>query len=183
MHLRVLERLGDEDVEKLRSAGVDVTKTLPNIPDRPGYWVLWTEVVDPADQAPGERVYALDDATGIITFGDGQHGMIPPIGTNVILAESYQRGGGEAANRIAAWAKINLVTPLAGVSAVANPDGAAGGSDPQDAETTLRFAPANLRLRDRALTLPDFEMLALQFSRDVAQARALPARGGMRLIV
>ena len=183
LKLRVLERLGDEDIAKLRREGVDIQDTFPNFPTRQGCWVLWKQVVDPADEGPGERVYALDDATGVIRFGDGRHGMIPPIGTNTILAEQYQRGGGEAANRVTAWSQINLVTPLSGVNAVFAPDGAAGGSDPQDADTTMRFAPANLRLRDRALTLADFEMLALQFSREIAQARALRTATGLRLIV
>ena len=183
LKLRVHERLGDEDIEALRREGVDIQDTFPNFPNRPGCWVLWKQVVDPADEGPGERVYALDDATGLIRFGDGLHGMIPPIGSNTILAEQYQRGGGEAANRVTAWSQINLVTPLSGVNAVFAPDGAAGGSDPQDADATTRFAPANLRLRDRALTLADFEMLTLQFSRDIAQARALPTATGLRLIV
>lgn len=183
LKLRVLERLGDEDIDDLRSTGFDIQPTFLNFPKRQGCWVLWKQVVDPADEGPGERIYALDDATGVITFGDGLHGMIPPIGTNVLLAEEYQHGGGEAANRVTAWSQINLVTALAGVNAVIAPDGAAGGSDAQDPETTVRFAPANLRLRDRALTRADFEMLALQFSRDVAQARAIPTSAGTRLIV
>src|SRR5207244_5635483 len=61
--------------------------------------------------------------------------------------------------------------------------GAAGGSAPQNPAATVRVAPANLRLRDRALTLADFEMLALQFSRDIAQVRAIPTSKGMRLVV
>ena len=75
------------------------------------------------------------------------------------------------------------MTPLPGVDGVVAPDGAAGGSDPQDEAETRRFAPANLRLRERALTLADFEVLALQFSRHVAQVKAIPTVGGMRLIV
>lgn len=183
LNLRILERLGDEEIEALQKAGTDVRKRLPNVLERPGCWVLWKQVVDPADEPSGARVYSLDDAKGIITFGDGLHGMIPPIGTDVILAERYQRGGGAAANAVAAWSKINLVTPLSGVNAVVNPDAAAGGSDPQDETTTVRFAPANLRLRERALTFADFEMLALQSSRDIAQVRAIPTRAGMRLVV
>jgi hypothetical protein len=191
LKLRVLERLGDEDIETLRRDGFDIADSFPNVPKRQGCWVLWKQVVDPADEPPDARVYALDeftnassgDVTSVIRFGDGLHGMIPPIGTNSILAEEYRRGGGAAANRVTAWAQINLVTPLSGVNAVFAPDGAAGGSDPQDADTTMRFAPANLRLRDRALTLADFEMLTLQFSRDIAQVRALRTATGLRLIV
>src|SRR5262249_28289305 len=47
----------------------------------------------------------------------------------------------------------------------------------------LRFAPANLRLRGRALTLGDFAQLATQLAPEVAQARALPRPGGVRVIV
>jgi hypothetical protein len=184
LKLRVLERLGDEDIERLKRDGVDIRKEFPpSIPERVGCWVLWKPVVDPADEASDARVYALDDSTGVITFGDGWHGMIPPIGTNVILAEEYRSGGGERANTITAWSPINLVTPLSGVNAVVAPEGAAGGSDPQNAAETRRFAPANLRLRERALTLADFEVLALQFSRHVAQVKAIPTASGMRLIV
>jgi hypothetical protein len=191
LKLRVLERLGDEDIDRLRRDGFDIAETFPNVPKRQGCWVLWNEVVDPADEPPDARVFALDETTdatsgettSIIRFGDGLHGMIPPIGTNTILAEEYRRGGGEAANRVTAWSQINLVTPLSGVNTVFAPDGAAGGSDPQDAEATMRFAPVNLRLRDRALTRADFEMLTLQFSRDIAQARALSTATGLRLIV
>src|SRR5262249_27635206 len=89
LRLRVLEQLVDEDVDQLGKAGVDLESQLPNVPKRPGYWVLWQQVVDPADEASNARVYALDDESGTITFGDGQHGMIPPIGANVLLAESY----------------------------------------------------------------------------------------------
>ena len=101
LKLRVLERLGDEEVEALQRGGADIRNSFaPDIPERAGCWVLWTQVVDPADEPPGARVYALDDSTGVITFGNGTHGMIPPIGTNVILAEEYRRGGGERANAI-----------------------------------------------------------------------------------
>jgi hypothetical protein len=182
LRLRVREPLGDEDVEKLRlKDGADVVRE--DLPDLPGRWVLWKEVVDPADHPPMARVYALDDVTGEITFGDGQGGMIPPIGRDSIVAERYQRGGGEAANQVDAWDQLNLITALQGVDRVVAPAGASGGSDPQDVATTMRFAPANLRLRDRALTGRDLELLALQFSRDVAQARAITRGPGTRLIV
>ena len=182
LRLRVREPLGDEDVEKLRRQfGDDVVRE--DLPDLPGRWVRWDEVVDPADHQPMARVYALNDVTGEITFGDGQGGMIPPIGRDSIVAERYQRGGGEAANQVDAWDQLNLITALQGVDRVVAPAGAAGGSDPQDVATTMRFAPANLRLRDRALTGRDLEVLALQFSRDVAQARAIVRGTGTRLIV
>lgn len=182
LRLRIRERLGEEDVETLRrERGRD--EVLEGIGGRPGPWVLWQEVVDPLDYPADARVYSLDDASGAIRFGDGLHGRIPPIGTDVILAERYERGGGDAANKVRPWGQVGLVTPVQGVERVVVPDGAAGGSDAQDANTVLRFAPANQLMRDRALTLRDLEMSARQFSPDIAQARALARPAGVRLIV
>jgi predicted phage baseplate assembly protein len=125
----------------------------------------------------------LDTSTGRITFGDGVHGRVPPIDRDVILAVRYRQGGGATANAIEAWNDVNLVTPLLGVERVLLPIAAAGGADPQDGAATIRFAPANVAMRTRALTLADFESLALQFAPDVAQARTLPTAAGIRVIV
>jgi hypothetical protein len=181
LELRVRERLGDEDKELLRGSDPHIVED--ELGHRPGPWVQWTQVGDTDDAGPDERVYALDEETGEIAFGDGVHGKIPPIGPDAILALRYRHGGGAAANRVAAWSQVNLVTPLAGVDSVVVPDGAAGGSDPQDAATTMRFAPDNVFTRDRVLTLRDMEVLALQFSPDIAQASARVAPQGVRLIV
>ena len=180
LELRVRELLGDEEIEALRAS--DPELVLDRLGTREGPWVRWQEVGDPHDHGPGERVYALDPTRGEIRFGDGLHGMIPPIGRDVFQAARYQRGGGDDANAIAPWSPLSLLTPLAGVERAQAPAEAAGGADPQDAAATLRFAPHNLRVRDRALTLRDFELLALQFSPDVAQARALAQGRGVALI-
>ena len=182
LRLRIREPLGDEDVAELRRIGGD-DEVLTTIGDRPGPWVLWHEVVDPLDYPVDARVHSLDDASGAIRFGDGLHGRIPPIGTDSILAERYERGGGDAANKVRPWGQVSLVTPVQGVERAIVPDGAAGGSDAQDANTVLQFAPANQLMRGRALTLRDLEMSARQFSPDVAQARALARPAGVRLIV
>lgn len=179
--LRVREPLGDEEYQSLLNEDPELVKE--NLSGREGRWVLWKEVEDPADHPFDVRVYALDHTTGDITFGDGVNGRIPPIGRDVIMAERYERAGGETANEVAAWSQINLLTPLRGVESVAAPDGAAGGSDPQNPDLVLRFAPSQQLMRDRALTLEDFEKLALQFSKDIAQVRAAPTRTGIALVV
>ena len=54
----------------------------------------WAEVANLSQAAPGARVYALDPATGAITFGDGQHGEVPPKGAKVTASyESGPHGG------------------------------------------------------------------------------------------
>jgi len=178
--LAVRERLGDDELATLVADDPD------NVVDAdplPGPWILWRRVDDLADAGPDDRVYALDATTGAITFGDGRHGRIPPVGRDAFLAVRYQTGGGAAANAIAAWSALNLVTPLQGVEEAIAPDGAAGGTDAQDVATTIRFASANLDLRERAVSLRDFELVALQFSRDIAQVRATRTRPGVRVVV
>ena len=181
VELRIRERLGEEEIDVL--LGADPESVRQDVGGRPGAWVRWRQVADVNDAGPGDRVYALEEATGRISFGDGLHGRIPPIGRDAILAVRYRRGGGAAANAVKAWSAMNLITPVPGVDAAVVPVGAAGGSDPQDAASTLRFATANLVLQGRALALRDFEALALQFSPVIAQARAFAAPAGMRVVI
>ena len=181
LELRVMEPIGDEEVEALQAASHDAV-TL-KVGGRDGRWVRWREVADPDDEAPGERVYALDDETGEIRFGDGEHGRVPPIGRDNIVAVRYQTGGGARANNVKAWSEVAVISPVQGVQGVFPPEGAAGGSDPQDEQTHVRFAPANQMMRTRALTLRDLELLALQSSPDIAQVRAIPRRATTALVV
>jgi hypothetical protein len=147
-------------------------------------------VTDPADEAPTERVYALDDATGEIRFGDGQNGRIPPVGRDSIVAFQYKRtepgapnSGDVPANTITARTALNLVSPIAGVEAVFAADQAAGGAPAESTERALRFGVARLRHRERAVTARDIEELALESSPDIVQARCFMRNGLVRLIV
>ena len=51
--------------------------------------VAWSPV-DDIETAGAEDVYAIDHATGSISFGDGTHGNIPPIGS--VVTASYVSG-------------------------------------------------------------------------------------------
>jgi hypothetical protein len=135
-------------------------------------------------------VYGLDETSGQITFGDGLHGMIPPIGRDSIVAFSYQRtetgagaDGAVPGNTIEPRTPFNLVSPVEGVEAVIAADQAAGGAPPESDDRVLRFGFAKLRHRGRAVTARDLEDLTLQSSPDFAQARCLIRRGYARLIV
>lgn len=188
LELRVLEPLGDE--ERAMLLADDPVRVVRNVSDLPGDWVRWDQVFDPADEDPDARVYALDEATGEIVFGDGEHGMIPPIGRDSIVAFRYQRTEPAAdgsdrvpANAVEARTKLNLGSPVAGVEAVFAADQAAGGAPPEAAPRILRFGGARLRHRNRAVSAPDLEDLALQSSPDIAQARCFMSRSGVRLVV
>jgi hypothetical protein len=188
LELRVREPLGEE--ERTQLTRLDKQCVLSNVDGLPGDWVLWTRVTDPGDEPAMARVYALDEATGIVRFGDGLHGMIPPIGVDAIVAFSYQRteppvpGSDSApANLVAPRAPLNLVSPVESVEAVMSIDRAAGGAPSEPDDRVLRFGFARVRHRNRAVTLRDIEDLALQSSPEIAQARAFARRSHVRLVV
>nr|WP_315249408.1 hypothetical protein [uncultured Duganella sp.] len=187
LELRVKEPLGDEELAQLQAEGAG--QVLTTLEQLPGSWVLWRQVTDPGDAAPGARVYALDEASGEIRFGDGHHGRIPPIGRDSIMAFSYRRtapgapGGVDLpGNAIGARTPLNLVSPIDGVEAVFAADQSAGGAPPQDADTVLRLGPARLRHRGRALTARDIEDMVYEHAPDVAQARCFPSQGYVQLV-
>lgn len=188
LELRVREPLGEEEREALRRD--DKRRVLRDPDGLIGDWVLWTQVVDPGDEPATERVYVFDEATGEIRFGDGQHGMIPPIGRDSIVAFRYQRTeppkpGSETVpgNLIAPRTALNLVSPVEGVEAVTAADQAAGGAPPEPDERVLRFGFPRLRHRHRAVTPQDLEDLALESSPDIVQARCFLRRGFIRLVI
>lgn len=188
LELRVQEPLGEEELDELKAESADQVLTV--VENLPGNWVLWKQVIDPGDEAPTARVYALDEATGEIRFGDGRHGRIPPVGRDSIMAFTYRRTEPGApgslivpGNAITARASLNLVSPIDGVEAVFAADQAAGGAPPEDVDRVLRFGVASLRHRERALTARDIEDLVLESSPDIAQARCLPRSGFVQLVV
>lgn len=188
LELRVREPLGEEERAALIAADPD--KVRSDVVDLPGDWVRWTTVRDTADCGPDDRVFALDEALGELQFGDGRHGMIPPIGRDNVVAFRYARTEPPApdqtdapANRVQARMPLNLVTPVESVEAAIAADQAAGGAPPETDARVLRFGYARLRHRGRAVTCEDFEDLALQSQVDIAQARCFARNGRVRLVV
>jgi hypothetical protein len=202
LQLRVKEPLGEEEREQLNAHeplgeaerqqlnAQEAHRVLSAVETLPGDWVLWKRVVDPADELPTARVYALDEGTGEIRFGDGRFGKIPPVGRNSIMAFKYRRtetGGPDSAvvpaNAITARTALNLVSPVKGVEAVFAADQAAGGAPAESTDRVLRFGVAGIRHRKRALTARDIEDLALQSSPDIAQARCFLRNSFVHLVV
>lgn len=188
LELRVKEPLGEEERKALQEK--EPNRVLSDVDGLPGDWVLWDRAIDPGDEPPSARVYALDESVGEIRFGDGQHGMIPPPGRDSIVAFAYRRteiGGSEGndvpGNAVTARTALNLVSPVEGVEAVFAADRAAGGAPPENGERVVRFGTARLRHRSRAITARDFEDLALESSPDIVQARCFAGPGHVRLVV
>jgi hypothetical protein len=116
----------------------------------------WTAVDNFGRAGRNDTVYVLDPTAGTVTFGDGMRGMRPPQGA-IIVAQSYRYGGGAAGNLAAGT--IKAVLPAVGT--VRHELATAGGSDGESVEDAERRIPAFLSNRDRAVTLGDFQTLAL----------------------
>jgi predicted phage baseplate assembly protein len=137
--------------------------------EAPQEWVAWKEVTDFAASDPRSAHYTLDRRSGVIRFGNGAQGRIPPAGANNIRLLQYHVGGGRRGN-VAAGAVAQLRTTVPYVDAVTNPEAAAGGQDAGDATTTQRAASGWLRHRDRAVCADDYVDLCHAAAPDVARA-------------
>ena len=180
LQLRVGESLSDADFAALMLGNPDGVLVDPG--NLSGDWVLWKQVPDFGASQPTDRVYTLDEVAGVITFGDGVHGMVPPIGQSNIIAFVYRSGGGAAANDFQPWGSLSLVSPVQGVSTVLAPEAAAGGADATPIGSLLTAAPAMIAQRGRAVTPRDLEQLALQSSPAIAQARCWQSGGDLQLV-
>ncbi len=124
--------------------------------------ILWTSTntflgKDPADQVYRVRIDA--DGTVRIIFGSGTNGEIPANGA--VVEGDYRIGGGTVGNSVGLNSLTSQVAPIAGVIQVFNPVQPSGGSDIESLITAKRQGPLSLRALDRAVTLQDFETLAL----------------------
>jgi hypothetical protein len=134
----------------------------------------WEEVEDFFNSEVGDRHYLLNRTTGEITFGNGEEGRIPLAGINNIIARYYRYGGGAKGN-VGVEMITSLQSPAPGVDKVTNYWVAEGGKDEELIQDTKARAPKELKARDRAVTIQDFEFLALQTPGvRVRRAYALP---------
>jgi hypothetical protein len=123
----------------------------------------WNEVETLDDQDANARVFALDREAGVITFGDGIHGRVPPLvpGAGLIVAQTYRHGGG-LAGEVGVGAISALKSAPAAVSAAVNLAAATGGRDAEDLAQAEVRARKELSTRSRAVTADDFVWFALQ---------------------
>jgi hypothetical protein len=137
-------------------------------------WVLWNPLATLAGAGTSDRVYTLDRARGILTFGDGKNGRIPPDGGSIV--GRVLRSGGGAAGNVPEASISQLRGVVVGVQSVTNPVAAEGGSDAETISAFVDRGPRTVRHRGRAICIADYETLAQEASSAVAFARAIPVR-------
>lgn len=135
-------------------------------------WVCWQQVPDFYGSGPNDRHYVVDHQAGMIRFGNGQTGMIPPRGRNNIRLARYQTGGGSRGNRPAETI-MELKTTIPYIDGVMNWEFAKGGSDQESLERVKERAPQQIRHRNRAVTAQDFEDLTYEASIEVARVKVI----------
>lgn len=158
----------------LGPAGVgDAIKVTRDAAGRPiEIWVRWQEVADFYGSGPRHRHYVLDHIAGSVGFGDGANGLIPPPGAGNLRLTRFRTGGGSAGNR-AADTIVQLTTTIPFVAGVTNPVPARGGADAETMDALLERGPRAIRHGDRAVTIEDFEDLAMLASPEVARAKCV----------
>jgi predicted phage baseplate assembly protein len=165
----------EEEAQIKKLEGPDAITTILDAAGRPEeIWVRWHAVPDFHGSGPRDRHYTVDYLTGTVRFGDGGYGLIPPSGQNNIRATRYRSGGGAGGNRPRETV-IQLKASVPYIDRVANFEDASGGANRQSLDRVKRYGTRQLRHRDRAVTVEDFEDLAYAASPDVARAKAIPA--------
>ena len=134
---------------------------------------------------PGE-VYRIDPVTGEVRFGnfDEQTGTGQRLDTAERQPDPCRslpvRGRGRSGNVAPDRLTVLGTTPggglPTGITAVTNLGPARDGADEEPIEETLRRAPEELKIRDRAVTAEDYEFLAAEATNDVVIRARLPPR-------
>ncbi len=134
--------------------------------------VAWTEVSSFYLSEPSSthyRVETNDEDETTIYFGDGINGKIPPITQGVTA--TWKIGGGRQ-GRVGANSITNIVTPVAAIDSVTNPNVITDGENKEGLNTARMAIPLSLSAGDRAVTLMDYATTAKRSSASIAKATA-----------
>jgi len=173
VEVRERQKPGPEEVAEL---GPDAVRPVePDNPQNNEVWVRYKRVDSFFASGPRSRHYTLDYVSGIVGFGDGRRGMVPPEAKNNVVARPYRIGGGALGN-VNANTLTSLGRALAYIEAVTNPLPATAGADRETIDEAKARAPYTIKSRDRAVTSEDYEMLALRASTTLARARCVADR-------
>lgn len=105
------------------------------------------------------RTGTLLQTDGTLTRMERQYGAVPPKGATLRMV-AYRTGGGQAGN-VQNHTLTTVKSAVPYVAAVTNHIPARNGADAESIEDAALRVPRMLRTRDRAVTLEDFEALAI----------------------
>lgn len=154
---------------ELRLARAQVLSCQVWVEEREHGTIEWQQVDSLAGSSADSRHYCLDAVHGILTFGDGLRGMLPPSGTDAIRVR-YTCGGGKRGN-LPAGAISRLARSIPYVTDVVNVTAACGGSDWQSPALIEQLGPRRLRHGFRACCPGDYEDLVRERFGEVVGVR------------
>ncbi|BBX69959.1 putative baseplate assembly protein [Mycolicibacterium psychrotolerans] len=131
----------------------------------------WEPVVDLLGSNRFDRDFVAEtEFDGVVTlrFGDGEHGLRPPVGTE--FSATYRVGNGVAGN-VGRAGLAHAVTAVTAIDKVMNPLPAGGGAEPETADEVRRDAPYAFAVQQRAVTEADYAEVS-QRNREVQRAAA-----------
>ncbi|MCP4341414.1 MAG: putative baseplate assembly protein [Desulfobulbaceae bacterium] len=179
LELEIVEPAIPSEEELITIRQQDGDSALTVIRDRQGniekVRVPWSEVDDFLTSGNSARHFVVDRQKGAFLFGDGINGLIPPPGTNNVRLRKYKTGGGSSGNK-PAGSITQLRNSVLYVDSVINLEAAVGGQDTEDWASVRRRGTRQLRHRDRAVTLEDYQDLAMLAAPTVAKAKCIPNR-------
>jgi predicted phage baseplate assembly protein len=133
----------------------------------------WVEVPTLVRSRPYDQHFVVDEASGVVTFGDGVRGAAVPAGFRHVRALSYRTGAGRAT---AVRPEVGFVPrqTIPFLEAISNPAPAAGAADSEPVDDLVARGPALVRARGRAVTPADLEALAVAAAGEVGRVVAVP---------
>lgn len=135
--------------------------------DRPDTWSFWEKVSDFDASGPEDRHFILDEESGVVRFGDCEHGLAPE-GEILIAAQATTlgEGGNIKAGQLRAVHPDDLALSMGGRAAeglrVQNHDNAFGGHSRESEEDCFLRCRRRIRQSERAVTYDDYERLVRQ---------------------
>ncbi len=169
LEVRELEKPSAQEQAQLAGEAIaDITNTTE-------VWVQWQEVKGFYGSDARDRHYIINHLTGEITFGDGINGLIPPLLQGNLRMTRYQTGGGVTGNR-PPQTIVQLKTTVPYIDRVTNYDASTGGAEAESFDALQERLPRGIRHSDRAVTLEDYEDLAMLATPEVARAKCIPLK-------
>ena len=140
-------------------------------------WVRWQRVGDFYTSEPEDRQFILHRYTGQIEFGDGKRGRIPPPSNEENVRVRYVTGGGAYTN-LPVGSIDRMDRAIGFINRVENVSPLAGGCDPESPEQGIRRETEALCHQNRAVTMQDYESLAMRASREISRVRCFSGYDG-----
>jgi hypothetical protein len=124
------------------------------IPVRDPRWLPTAPL--PSSDREKSKVFTVDRESGEIRFGDGLHGVRPPV--NAVIRAGYDYGGGTQGN--VGIGSINKGPALTNGIKVTNEIPTWGGDEAESTVEAEKQIPAFLRHRDRLVSAEDFKVIS-----------------------